>query len=86
MISKITSGKYSCIYPPTKGTGRIWLTSKPQKQMHVIKPRGGGGLKARPTACAYSRDGHTVACVCMDGSVQMWDHRKSYVNTIVYAR
>ncbi|KAA0187433.1 hypothetical protein HAZT_HAZT009261 [Hyalella azteca] len=68
------------------GTCRIWHTSKPSCQKHVIKPRSAIGLKAKPTTCCYSHDGLTVACVCDDGSIQMWDHRKSYVNTIVNVR
>ncbi|XP_053618525.1 gastrulation defective protein 1 homolog [Plodia interpunctella] len=63
------------------GTLRLWLTENPKQHKAVIKPRQQGGLKTNPTACAYSRDGNTVACGCYDGSVQMWDHRKAFVNT-----
>ena len=91
-ISSLTQG---CWHPKIKeefltagrdGTCRIWHTGKPSCQKHVIKPRASSGLKAKPTACCYSRDGLTVACAADDGSVQMWDHRKSYVNTIINVR
>merc|ERR1712059_233615 len=38
------------------------------------------GLKCHPTCCTYSRDGLLVCGVCNDGSIQMWDHRKNFVN------
>ncbi|CAF4860726.1 unnamed protein product [Pieris macdunnoughi] len=63
------------------GTLRLWLTENPKQHKSVIKPRQQGGLKTNPTACAFSRDGNTVACGCFDGSIQMWDHRKNFVNT-----
>ncbi|XP_037965751.2 gastrulation defective protein 1 homolog [Plutella xylostella] len=62
-------------------TLRLWLTDNPRHHKAVIKPRQQGGLKTNPTACTFSRDGNTVACGCFDGSIQMWDHRKSFVNT-----
>ncbi|CAH2264831.1 gastrulation defective protein 1 homolog [Pararge aegeria] len=68
------------------GTLRLWLTESPKQHKHVIKPRQQGGLKTNPTACAFSRDGNTVACGCFDGSIQMWDHRKNYVNTTAVLR
>ncbi|XP_047540300.1 gastrulation defective protein 1 homolog [Vanessa atalanta] len=63
------------------GTLRLWLTENPKQHKSVIKPRQLGGLKTNPTSCAFSRDGNTVACGCYDGSIQMWDHRKNFVNT-----
>lgn len=68
------------------GTCRIWHSSKPSSQKHVIKPRAVSGLKVKPISCCYSADGLSVACANNDGSIQMWDHRKSYVNTIINAR
>lgn len=68
------------------GTLRLWDVNFPKQQKHVIKPRAGGGVKTNPFACAYSRDGNTVACGCFDGSIQMWDHRKNYVNTCMVVR
>ncbi|KAG6457113.1 hypothetical protein O3G_MSEX010117 [Manduca sexta] len=68
------------------GTLRLWLTDNPKQHKAVIKPRQQGGLKTNPTACAFSKDGNTVACGCYDGSIQMWDHRKNYVNTTTLLR
>uniref|UniRef100_A0A0N7ZD99 Uncharacterized protein n=1 Tax=Scylla olivacea TaxID=85551 RepID=A0A0N7ZD99_SCYOL len=65
------------------GTCRLWHTSRPENQKNVIKPRASTGLKTNPTTCAYSRDGLLVTCACDDGSVQMWDHRKSFVNVAI---
>lgn len=88
-VSSITD---ACWHPKDKeefltsardGTCRIWHSSKPSCQKYVIKPRAANGLKAKPTSCCYSHDGLIVACAGNDGSIQMWDHRKSYVNTII---
>jgi len=69
------------------GTCRIWnVESCAKSQTHVIKPRQRGGLKTHPSACSYSRDGNLVAAACTDGSLQMWDHRKNYVNTCMLVR
>ncbi|XP_037086952.1 gastrulation defective protein 1 homolog [Pollicipes pollicipes] len=69
------------------GTCRIWHVEDAAKQQrHVVKPRQAGGLKTHPSACSYSRDGTLVAAACTDGSLQMWDHRKSYVNTCMLVR
>ncbi|XP_028174617.1 gastrulation defective protein 1 homolog [Ostrinia furnacalis] len=68
------------------GTLRLWMTENPKQHKAVIKPRQQGGLKTNPTACAFSRDGNTVACGCYDGSIQMWDHRKNFVNTTTLLR
>ncbi|GBP49765.1 Gastrulation defective protein 1 homolog [Eumeta japonica] len=68
------------------GTLRLWLTENPKQHKSVIKPRQQGGLKTNPTICVFSRDGNTVACGCYDGSIQMWDHRKNFVNTTAILR
>ncbi|XP_068624955.1 gastrulation defective protein 1 homolog [Battus philenor] len=68
------------------GTLRLWLTENPKQHKAVIKPRQQGGLKTNPTACSFSRDGNTVACACFDGSIQMWDHRRNFVNTTALLR
>lgn len=68
------------------GTLRLWDVENPRSQKSVIKPRAQGGVKTNPYACAYSRDGNTVAGACFDGSIQMWDHRKNYVNTCMMLR
>ena len=44
------------------------------------------GLKTIPTASSFSRDGLLVAAACEDGSIQMWDHRKSFVNTALHLK
>nr|CAG4643812.1 EOG090X0364 [Lepidurus arcticus] len=63
------------------GTCRLWTVDKPLQHKAIMKCRSAGGLRATPGACTFSRDGNTVAAVCSDGSIQMWDHRKNYVNT-----
>ncbi|KAL4716947.1 hypothetical protein ACJJTC_012758 [Scirpophaga incertulas] len=68
------------------GSIRIWLTDDHKQHKAIMKPRQQGGLKANPTACTFSRDGNTVICGCFDGSIQMWDHRKSFVNTSAVLR
>ncbi|KPJ08622.1 Gastrulation defective protein 1-like [Papilio machaon] len=68
------------------GTLRLWLTENPKQHKSVIKPRQQGGLRTNPTACTFSRDGNTVACGCFDGSIQMWDHRRNFVNTTALLR
>ncbi|KAJ9587782.1 hypothetical protein L9F63_018808 [Diploptera punctata] len=84
-----------CWHPRTKeefltcsedSTCRLWDVEKPQQHKAIIKARAQNGLKTIPTACAYSRDGNLVACACMDGSLQMWDHRKMFVNTSLLLR
>ena len=51
-----------------------------------MKCKRGMGLRATPTCCEHSRDGLLVACGCQDGSIQMWDHRKSFVNVALMVR
>src|SRR5436305_166851 len=46
-----------------------------------MKPRSVGGLRAAPNSCSFSRDGLLIACGCNDGSIQMWDTRRNFVNT-----
>lgn len=61
-------------------TLRLWFyRHKEQKQ--VIKTRAQGGLKTIPTSCTFNRDGTLIAAGCQDGSIQMWDTRKMFVNT-----
>lgn len=61
-------------------TLRIWLT-KSKDQITVIKVRAQGGLKTHAHSCSYNRDGTLIAAGCFDGSVQMWDTRRTFVNT-----
>ncbi|XP_015514548.2 gastrulation defective protein 1 homolog [Neodiprion pinetum] len=84
-----------CWHPYTKeeymtcsqdSTCRIWILYKPRAHKNLIKCRAQNGVKTIPTTCAYSRDGSVVACGCADGSIQMWDHRKNFVNTSLLLR
>ena len=61
---------------------RIWLVdARGKKSQYVVKTKSKKtGLKTIPTSCTYSRDGLLVAATCQDGSIQMWDHRKTFVN------
>lgn len=68
------------------GSVRLWDINDGKKHKSIIKPRNAQGKKAVPNACAYSRDGNMVACGCDDGSIQMWDHRKAFVNTAILGR
>jgi len=65
------------------GTMRLWLMeNQGKKSKSVIKTKNRkSGLKCHPTSCTYSRDGLLCCGACNDGSIQMWDHRKHFVNT-----
>lgn len=62
-------------------TLRLWEVFKKHEHKNVIKTRAQGGLKTSPTSCTYNRDGSLICAGCMDGSIQMWDTRKMFVNT-----
>ena len=92
-VGQLTSGcwhpkiKDEFLTAATDGSLRIWLTAaKGRKSKETIKCRTGGGQKANPTCCTFSRDGLLVAAGCNDGSIQMWDHRKSFVNVALLLR
>lgn len=68
------------------GTCRLWDFGHPLSHRSIMKVKGKNGLKANPTSCGYSRDGNLVACGAEDGSLQMWDHRKMFVNTCLLVR
>ncbi|KAJ8306239.1 hypothetical protein KUTeg_016784 [Tegillarca granosa] len=58
---------------------RLWdLNSEGKKHKNVLKPRSKQGRGTVPTACTYSNDGRWVAAACQDGSIQIWDHNKSF--------
>lgn len=63
------------------GTCRIWDMEKATQHKGLMKAKAANGLKVIPTSCTYSQDGNLIACGCEDGSIQMWDHRKLFVNT-----
>ncbi|XP_063976975.1 gastrulation defective protein 1 homolog [Diachasmimorpha longicaudata] len=67
-------------------TCRLWTLFRPKKHKELIKCRAQNGVKTIPTTCGYSREGTVVACGCIDGSIQMWDHRKNFVNPSLILR
>lgn len=67
-------------------TCRIWVLYRPRGHKNLIKCRAQNGVKTIPTTCSYSREGAAVACGCIDGSIQMWDHRKNFVNPSLILR
>lgn len=84
-----------CWHPFTKeeyltcsqdSTCRIWILYRPRGHKSLIKCRAQNGVKTVPTTCAYSREGAAVACGCIDGSIQMWDRRKNFVNPSLILR
>ena len=58
------------------------MNDEGKKQRYVLKPRSQQGRRVIPTACTYSQDGRWVVCACQDGSIQLWDHSKSFVSVI----
>ncbi|KAK7793199.1 hypothetical protein R5R35_012840 [Gryllus longicercus] len=67
-------------------TCRLWDMEKPNQHKAVIKCRAQNGLKTIPSSCSYNRNGNLIAAACVDGSLQMWDHRKMFVNTSMMIR
>ncbi|XP_060086401.1 WD repeat-containing protein 70-like [Ylistrum balloti] len=68
-------------------TVRLWdVSMEGKKHKHCLKPRTQLGRKTIPTTCAYSKDGRWVATACQDGSIQIWDHNKSFVNVSLVNR
>lgn len=66
---------------------RLWsLQQEGKKHKNIIKPRSKTGLQTMPSTCCYSPDGYLVSAACVDGSIQMWDHRKNFVNTAIVCR
>ncbi|XP_052777137.1 WD repeat-containing protein 70-like [Mya arenaria] len=69
------------------GTVRLWdVNDEGKKQRHVIKPRSQQGRRVVPTTCAYSHDGRWVVAACQDGSLQLWDHNRPFVNVSMLLR
>jgi WD40 repeat protein len=70
------------------GSLRLWMTeTNGRNSKACIKCKSASsGLKTVPTASSYSRDGLLVSAACQDGSIQMWDHRKSFVNTALHLK
>lgn len=66
---------------------RLWnVNTDCKKHKHIMKPKTQQGRKTIPTACCYSNDGRWVACGCQDGSIQIWDHNKNFVNVAMVNR
>ncbi|CAH1119828.1 unnamed protein product [Phaedon cochleariae] len=62
------------------GTVRSWDFYEGGKHhKRIIKCRAQNGLKVAPTAVNFNREGKVIACGCADGSLQLWDFRKSTV-------
>ncbi|KAG5880176.1 hypothetical protein JTB14_001666 [Gonioctena quinquepunctata] len=62
------------------GTVRSWDFYEGGKHhKNIIKCRSQNGLKVLPTAVNYNREGKVISCGCADGSLQLWDLRKSTV-------
>ena len=68
------------------GTCRLWSVDNLKAHNAVIKPRSSGGLRAAPNTCRYTRNAEMICCGCNDGSIQMWDTRRSFVNTTKLVR
>lgn len=62
-------------------TIRIWEVGNPRQHKNIIKVRAQGGLRAAPNSVTYNKDATLIATGCVDGSIQMWDTRKMFVNT-----
>lgn len=62
------------------GSVRLWDVNDDKHHKSIIKPRNAQGKKAVPTSCAFSPDGNLTICGCDDGSIQMWDNRKSFIS------
>lgn len=69
------------------GTARIWNVYDAGKQHRtLVKCRASNGLRAAANACTYSRCGRVIALGCEDGSLQLWDVRKSTVAPSILLR
>ncbi|ESP03611.1 hypothetical protein LOTGIDRAFT_224256 [Lottia gigantea] len=64
-------------------TMRLWDINIKHKHKSIMKPKNKQGRKTIPTACVFSNDGRYMACACDDGSIQMWDHNKPFLVTMV---
>ncbi|KAI2800892.1 WD repeat-containing protein 70 [Blomia tropicalis] len=67
-------------------TARLWDITKVsgreiRSHTTLIKPRSKTGFFTQPNSICFSSIGDLIALGCNDGSIQMWDTRRSYVNT-----
>ncbi|CAG2227955.1 Gastrulation defective protein 1 homolog,WD repeat-containing protein 70 [Mytilus edulis] len=66
---------------------RLWdVNTGCKKHKNIMKPKTQQGRKCIPTACCYSTDGRWIACGCQDGSIQIWDHNKNFINVGMVSR
>ncbi|KAJ8975507.1 hypothetical protein NQ317_010622 [Molorchus minor] len=69
------------------GTVRTWdFYENGRQHKQIIKCRAQNGLKVSPTSVNYNREGKVIACGCADGSLQLWDFRKSSVAPAMQVR
>ncbi|XP_044767124.1 gastrulation defective protein 1 homolog [Coccinella septempunctata] len=62
------------------GTVRTWdFYNGGKNHKAIIKCRAQNGLKVTPTSVTYNREGKVLGCGCADGSIQLWDLRKSSI-------
>ncbi|KAK9885825.1 hypothetical protein WA026_013696 [Henosepilachna vigintioctopunctata] len=69
------------------GTVRTWdFYNGGKNHKAAIKCRAQNGLKVTPTSITYNREGKVIGCGCADGSIQLWDLRKSFVAPSIQLR
>ncbi|XP_064604779.1 WD repeat-containing protein 70-like [Liolophura sinensis] len=68
------------------GTVRLWDVNQERKHKNIIKTKSQQGRKTIPTTCTYSNDGRYVAAACQDGSIQIWEHSRFFVNVALKNR
>ncbi|CAF1101056.1 unnamed protein product [Didymodactylos carnosus] len=76
------------------GTIRLWSAYKRQQQTCVIKTKSEQGKKVSTTTCTYHNNHHSgtsnntdlITAGCDDGSIQIWDRRRPFVNVTFLCR
>ncbi|XP_031554447.1 WD repeat-containing protein 70-like isoform X2 [Actinia tenebrosa] len=68
------------------GTLRLWDVNNHNKNKKVIKTKNKMGKKTIPSHCCYSKDGKYIVAACQDGSIQVWDTKRPFVNTTFMKR
>lgn len=63
------------------GTCRLWDSTSLKQHQALIKPRSQIGLRTQPNVVAFTQMGDLIALGCNDGSIQMWDTKRSFINT-----
>ena len=76
-----------CISCSKDGTCRLWdFMSKHNQHKSLLKIRTQSGLKSNPTACKYNHTGSTITIGSEDGSIQIWDTKKSLLHPVMKLR